>query len=221
MCSAMWSVQALAGVGGESQEVRSSQVGIAESETHEEFAQSDLVGKCTARLGPDMESSLALRDDISVLQVSDDCWISPPDSGQSVTYSDSLVTNSSPENFLGLKVLENGDSNVEVHHTSGLGAVLDLSVNPDVSDASLDLSSPPVSSTTSTPIRSQQSGLNSSSEKEPSVFASDSKLEHHNGADTSSGDLHRLAHPKEFRTTGADTAPRTQLFKGAISSLCI
>jgi hypothetical protein len=195
MCSAMWSVQALAGVGGESQEVRSSQVGIAESETHEEFAQSDLVGKCTARLGPDMESSLALRDDISVLQVSDDCWISPPDSGQSVTYSDSLVTNSSPENFLGLKVLENGDSNVEVH--------------------------PPVSSTTSTPIRSQQSGLNSSSEKEPSVFASDSKLEHHNGADTSSGDLHRLAHPKEFRTTGADTAPRTQLFKGAISSLCI
>lgn len=215
----MWFVQALAGVGGESQEEISSQVGIAESETHEELAQSDLVGKSNARSGPDMESGLALRDDVSVLQISDDCWISPPDSGHSVTYADSPVTNSSPENFQGLKMLENGDSNMDVHHTPGTGDVSNLSVNPDISDASLDLSSPPVSSATSTPLKSQQSGLNSSSEKEPSVFTSDSKLEHHNGPDTSSGDLHGLAHSKEIRTTGADTAPRTPLFKGITTSL--
>ena len=219
MCFGTGSFQALAGVGGENQEEKSTQVGIAESETNEEFAQSGLVGKSTARSRPDMESSLALRDDVSGLQVSNDSWISPPGSGHSVTYEDSLATNSSSESFQGLKELENGDTNVEVHHSPKIEHVSNLIANPDVSDASLDPSSPPASSTTSTPIKSQQSGLNSSSEKEPSVLASDSKLEHHNGADTSSGDLHRLAHPKELRTTGMDIAPRTQLFKGITRSL--
>lgn len=208
-------------MGGENQEDRSSQVVIVEPDTNEEFAQTDLVGKST------MESILATRDEMPVFQVSDDCWISPPDSGHSVTYADSLMTGSSPEIYRGSKALENGDSNAEVHHAlldighskETSGDTSNLGVNSDVDGTSLDLSSLPASSTTSTPVRSQQIGLNSSSDKEPSVFAADIKLEHHVGADASSGDLHRLAHPREFKVPGTDTATRTQLFKGISTSL--
>lgn len=210
------SVQALAGVGGENQGERASQVVIAESDTQEEFAHSDLVGKSTARPGHEMESSVVLRDDLPDSQVADECWISPPDSGQSITYADGLTTRSSPEIYDEQKaMLQNGEGHHSLPDTTTRD-VSNLVDSPDVSDTSFDLSSPPVSSVQSTLIRSQRSGLNSSIDKEPLAFASEFKLEHHTEADTSSGDLHRLAHPKESKMTGADTAPRAQPFKGII-----
>jgi len=216
MCVYHAAVQALAGVGGENQGERSSQVVIAESDTHEEFGHSDLVGKSSARAGHDMESSLVLRDDLPDLHDPDDCWISPPDSGQSVTYADTLTAGFSPEIYQ-QKVLQNEEGHQTLPDTTRDAS--NLVFCPDVDDTSLDLSSPPVSSATSTLIKSQRSGLNSSSDKEPLAFASDFKLEHHNGADASSRDLHELAHLKESKIAGADTAPRVQPFKGIFPHL--
>lgn len=96
-----------------------------------------------------MEFILVIGDEMLVFQVFDDCWIFLFDSGYFVIYVDSFMIGLFFEIYRGLKVLENGDFNVEVYYVffdigyskEILGDILNLGVNLDVDGISLDFSS--------------------------------------------------------------------------------
>lgn len=209
---------------------------IAVINSHEELSQSSLDGKSTLRSGHDLDASLQFRDEISVLQVTDDCWISPPESGHSDRYSDSLIINASPD--LCLERMQKGSREERspqrpLHTDSSEGLSIDSSyvgALPDASD-DLELSSSPASSTTSNSVRSQRS-LGSCVEQIPTVSTIDGKMEHHGGIGTGSEELPRLSHqqkmgkarmeklPLSTASIFTDTVHHGRVFKGLLHIPC-
>lgn len=184
--------------------------------SHEELSQSSLDGKSNLRSGNDLDASLQFRDEISVLQVTDDCWISPPESGHSGRYSDSLIINASPELCLGRmqkgsREERSPDRSLQIDSSEGLS--IDSSYVGTLPDASddLELSSSPASSTTSYSVRSQRS-LESCVKQIPTVSTIDGKMEHHGGIDISSEELPRLSHRQKREKARMEKLPLSTAF---------